>query len=132
MTFDKYEPGLLVIGSVFLIVGWVILCNGLFLIGRKLECKINGDIVKTRRSLFGCLLNTNEGKLTSPEQLSLEVGISTTTNGKLIEIMAIYANVDSPSNKKIKLVEGIKGRKAGEVMKRKLADALLNNSRFSR
>lgn len=132
VTFDKYEPGLLVIGSVFLIVGCVILCNGLFLIGRKLECKINGDIVKTRRSLFGCLLNTNEGKLTSPEQLSLEVGISTTTNGKLTEIMAIYANVDSPSNKKIKLVEGIKGRKAGEAMKRKLEDALLNNNRFSR
>lgn len=132
VIFDKDDLLLLVIGSIFFISGCVISYGGLLLIGRKLECKIHGDIVEVRRTLFGLLPNTNKVKLTSPEQLSLKLSGSITPNGNLIEIMSIYANVDSPSKKKIKLIEGIRGRKAGEAMQQRLVDLLLNHRRFRR
>lgn len=131
MTFDEYEFVKLIVGSVFFVIGCAVLCFSLFLAGRKLECIILGDTVKTRRSLFGCTISKNVAKLTSEKQLSLEVTMSSTINGKLTETMAIYANVSSPKNKKIKLVEGIQGRDAAKAMKKKLVNTLTSNSRFS-
>jgi len=123
-SYDQYDLAMILFSFLFLIPGCILLCYGVFLIGRKLECKISGTTVITQRRLFGCLMSTNEGKLTSPEQLSLEVTISTTHNGKLTETMALYANINSPISKKIKLVEGIEGRSAGEAMKKKILKAL--------
>lgn len=129
VVFDTSELALMLFGIVFPLFGCIPLCYGVFLIGRKLECSISGSRVRTKRSLFGRLLSTKEGELTSPEQLSLEVTMSNTINGKLTETMALYANIYSPMNKKIKLVEGIVGRKAGEAMKKKVVK-VLENDRF--
>jgi len=129
-TFDKNEPGLILFGTVFPLVGCIILCYGIFLIGRELECKISGTTVRTQRRVFGRLMSTKEGKLTSSEQLSLEVTMSSSNNGKLTETMALYANVTAPVSQKLKLAEGIQGRKAGEAMKRKVEKALLEQKRF--
>jgi uncharacterized membrane protein HdeD (DUF308 family) len=122
-----------IMAPIFFCVGAGILGFGIFLVGRKLECKIINDTVYTRRSLFGRNLYTREGKLTSPSQLVLKTTMSSQSDGKQTEYMAIYAKVDinGPNgsvNKEIKLVEGIKGKSAGEAMERKLAEALLENN----
>lgn len=127
------EAMLWVMGPIFFSVGASIMAFGIFLVGRKLECKIIGDTVHTRRSLFGRILYTREGKLTSPSQLTLKTTMSSTSNGKQTEYMAIYAQIDvnSPNGsikKDIKLVEGIEGKAAGEAMERKLIDALMEKS----
>jgi hypothetical protein len=127
------EAMLWIMAPIFFCVGVGILGFGIFLVGRKLECKIIDDQVYTRRSVFGRILYTRQGKLTSPSQLVLKSTMSSTANGKQTEYMAVYANVDinGPNgfeNKEIKLVEGIEGKAAGEAMKRKLADALVENN----
>ncbi|MFT4764897.1 MAG: uncharacterized membrane protein HdeD (DUF308 family) [Oleispira sp.] len=127
------EAILWIMAPIFFAIGAGILAFGIFLVGRKLECKIIGDQVYTRRSLFGRILYTRQGKLTSPEQLILKSTMSSTTNGKHTEYMGVFAKIDinGPNGsvkKEIKLVEGIEGNAAGEAMKRKLADALLENN----
>ena len=114
---------------IFFLIGSLILSFGIFLLGRKLECKIIDDQVHTRRSFFGKVIYTRQGKLTSPDQLILKSTMSSTDNGIKTEYMAIYAkvNINGPNGlvaKEIKLVEGIKGRPAGEAMKRKLIEHL--------
>lgn len=118
---------------VFFLMGSLILSFGIFLLGRKLECKIIDDQVHTRRSFFGKVIYTRQGKLTSADQLILKSTMSSTSNGIKTEYMGIYAKVDinSPNGsqaKEIKLVEGIEGRPAGEAMMRKLTDALIVNN----
>jgi hypothetical protein len=59
--------------------------------------------------------------------------MSSTTNGKQTEYMAIYAKVDingpnGPIKKEIKLVEGIEGKAAGEAMERRLTEVLLESN----
>lgn len=127
------ELMLWIMAPIFFSMGFGILCFGIFLVGRKLECKIIGDTVHTRRSLFGRILYTREGKLTTPSQLTLKTTMSSTSNGKQTEYMAIYAHIDmnGPNGsvkKEIKLVEGIEGKAAGEAMERKLIDALLEKN----
>lgn len=123
------ELMLWIMAPLFFCIGAGILGFGIFLVGRKLECKIINDQVYTRRSLFGHILYTRQGKLTSPDQLILKTTMSSTSNGKQTEYMTLYAkvNIDGPNgsvNKEIKLVEGIEGKAAGEAMERKLADHL--------
>ena len=118
---------------VFFLIGSLILGFGIFLLGRKLECKIIDDQVHTRRSFFGKVMYTRQGKLTSADQLILKSTMSSTSNGIKTEYMGIYAKVDinGPNGsqvKEIKLVEGIEGRPAGEAMMRKLTDTLIVNN----
>jgi hypothetical protein len=118
---------------VFSLIGLSILIFGIFLLGRKLECKIIGNQVHTRRSFFGKIIYKRQGKLTSPDQVILKSTMSSTTNGKHTEYMGIYAKVDinTPNGsvkKDIKLVEGIEGRAAGEAMERKIHEFLLENN----
>jgi hypothetical protein len=59
--------------------------------------------------------------------------MSSSSGGKQTQYMALYAqiNVNGPKgsrNKKIKLVEGIEGKAAGEAMERTLIAALLENN----
>lgn len=119
----------LILPPVFSFAGLSILLFGLFLLGRKLECKIIGDQVHTRRSFFGRQIYTRQGQLTSPEQVFLKSTMSSKTNGIRTEYMALYArvNVKDPNGsrqKDLKVVEGIEGRAAGEAMKRKLIEYL--------
>ena len=127
------ELMLWVMAPIFFSIGAGILGFGIFLVGRKLECKIIDDQIYTRRSVFGRIMYTHQGKLTSPDQLTLKSTMSSTTNGKHTEYMAIYANVDitGPNGsvkKEIKLVEGIEGKAAGEAMNRKLKAVLLGRN----
>ena len=124
------EMMLWVMAPLFFSIGAGIFSFGIFLVGRKLECKIIDDQVYTRRSVFGRIIYTRQAKLTSPNQLILKTTMSSTTNGKQTDYMAVYAKVDinGPNGsikKEIKLVEGIEGKGAGEAMERKLINMLL-------
>jgi len=108
---------------IFSTIGASILIYAIFLIGRKLECKIDGDIVYVRRSVFGRALYTRAGPLTSASQLKLKTTMSSQQGSKRVEYMALYAKVNCIDGKsrELKLVEGIEGRGAGEAMERKVA-----------
>lgn len=119
------EAMLWIMAPIFFSIGFGILCYGIFLVGRKLECKIIDDQVHTRRSLFGRIIYTRQGKLTSAKQLRLKTTMSSQSNNQKTEYMAIYAKVSIEGlDKEIKLVEGIEGKLAGEAMQRKLTDFL--------
>lgn len=55
-----------------------------------------------------------EGQLLNADQLVLESGMSSTSNGRKTEYMTLYAKVDG---KKLLLAEGIAGREAGEALR---------------
>ena len=120
------EAMLWLMAPIFFLVGFCILAFGVFLLGRKLECKIIDHTVHVRRSLFGKILYTREGPLTSASQLNLKSTMSSQQGSKKIEYMALYAQVDCADGKPrmLKLVEGVEGRRAGEAMERKVAEAL--------
>ena len=120
------ELMLWLMAPILFTVGFSILMFGIFLIGRKLECKIIEETVYVRRSLFGKVIYSRKGQLNSVDQLILKSTITSQQGSKKTEYMAIYAMVTDFSGKsrKLKLVEGIEGREAGEAMKRKLAGVL--------
>ena len=124
------EGMLWIMAPIFFCIGAGILGFGIFLVGRRLECKIMGQQFYTRRSFFGRIIYTRQSTLTSPEQIILKTTMSSTSNGKQTEYMAIFAKVDinGPNGsikKEIKLVEGIEGKAAGEAMKRKIIETLI-------
>lgn len=117
------ENGMLwVMAPIFTLVGFAIFFFAIFLSGRKLEANIQNGRVNIIRSLFGKALYQRSGMIRSPSQLSLETTMSSTSQDQVkTEYMAIYAQLDG---KKIKLAEGIEGRKVGEAMMEKITAAL--------
>ena len=120
------ELMLWLMAPVFFAIGLGILLFGVFLMGRKLECKIIEDTVYVRRSLFGKIIYKRQGQLNSADQLILKSTMSSQQGSKKTEYMALYAKVTDLNGKlrKLKLVEGIEGREAGESMQRKVAEIL--------
>ena len=120
------ELMLWLMAPIFFTIGFSILAFGIFLIGRKLECKIIGETVFVRRSFFGRVIYTREGLLSSADQLILKSTMSSQQGSKKTEYMALYAKVigSDGKSKKLKLVEGIEGRGAGEAMERKVSGLL--------
>ncbi len=115
-------PMLWIMAPVFLLVGLVVMFNGIFISGRKLETKFNGRQFKVIRSLFGIQLYSRHGSIEYANQFTLKSTMSSTEQGGLkTEYMAIYGKV---IGKNVKLVEGIKGRKAGEAMLDRLKQEL--------
>jgi hypothetical protein len=116
------EMMLWLMAPFFFGIGSLIMGFGIFLKGRKLECKLIDQTVHTRRSFFGRILYTRQGPLNSTKQLTMKVMMASQQGSVKTEYMAIYALVDCADgvSRKIKLVEGIEGRKAGEAMMRKL------------
>jgi hypothetical protein len=116
------NPMLWVMAPVFLLLGLGFFFGGIFISGRKLETEFRGKDFQTTRSLFGKQLYTRRGQINNTDQISMKVNMSSTSqDGIKTEYMGIYATVDGKS---IKLVEAIKGRKAGQVMLEKLHQQL--------
>lgn len=128
------ESMLWIMAPIFFSIGSSIFLFGIFLLGRKLECKIINDTAYTRRSVFGQILYTREIKLTSPEQIIIKTTMTSTSGQKRTEFTAIYAHqnahvsANTTRQKKIKLVEGIEGKAAGEAMKRKIIDNIFEHN----
>ena len=120
------ETMLWLMAPIFTAIGFGIFGLGLFLAGRKLECKVIDDTVHVRRSFFGRIIYTRQGKLTSANQLEMKCTMSSQNGSKLTEYFAIYANVmdQNKMRKKLKLVEGIEGKMAAEAIQRKIEEAL--------
>ena len=136
LFYQAYQGDMMlwIMAPIFFSIGAGILFFGIFLLGRKLECKIINETAYTRRSLFGRVLYTREIKLTSVEQIILKTTLTSTSGQKRTEFTAIYAyqNAKKSANnnrqKKIKLVEGIEGKAAGEAMKRKIIDNIFEHN----
>lgn len=111
---------------IFFSLGSGLAGYGIFLKGRKLECTLANGRVFTRRSFYDRVIYNREGPLASADQLLLVCTMGSQSESKKIEYMAIYAWVNCTDGKarKLKLVEGIEGRKAGEVMLEKISAQL--------
>jgi hypothetical protein len=124
LTYVAYtnNPLLWLMAPIFLLVGLGIMLSGIFISGRKLETKFNGSHFQVTRSLFGIQLYSRQGRIEDVSQFTLKSTMSSTgQDGLKAEYMAIYGNV---VGKNVKLVEGIKGRKAGEAMLDRLKQEL--------
>lgn len=127
------ELMLWLMAPMFFVVGSGIFSYGIFLVGRKLECKLVNNKVFSRRSFFGRIIYRREAELTSADQLILKVMMSSQQGSIKTEYMAIYAQVLCADGKqrKLKLVEGIEGRAAGEEMLKQISVAISLNAQFT-
>ncbi len=76
----------------------------------------------TIRTLFDRQLYQRKGILSSEDQLSLKTTMSSQNqNRDKTEYMAVFAMM---GGRKVKLVEGIEGRRAGEAMVKTISDYL--------
>lgn len=115
---------LYVMGSIFALVGYLIVGSTLFTLGRSLDVWIRGSEVRSVRCYLGIPLFTRQGRLLRAEQLILKSGMSSTSGNRKTEYMTLLAEVDG---KKIRLAEGIAGREVGEALR----EAVLRSLRLA-
>ncbi|WP_417216288.1 DUF3592 domain-containing protein [Alcanivorax sp.] len=105
---------LYIMGSIFGLIGYLIVFSTLYTLGRRLDAWVRGGEVRNQRRWLGIPVARREGRLLNADQLVLESGMSSTSNGRKTEYMTLYAKVDG---KKLRLAEGIAGREAGEALR---------------
>lgn len=105
---------LYIMGSIFGLIGYPMVLATLYTLARRLDAWVRGGEVRNQRRWLGIVLFRREGQLLSADQLVLESGMSSTSNGRKTEYMTLYAKVDG---KKLRLAEGIAGREAGEALR---------------
>ncbi|MCD8521139.1 MAG: DUF3592 domain-containing protein [Saccharospirillaceae bacterium] len=116
------EAMLWLMGGVFLLAGLLITGFGLFWLGRGLQADVSAGHVRMVRRLFGVTLYQRNGTVTSPSQVQLSVGLSSTDqHGVRTEYYTLLVNADG---KKIKLAEGIEGREAAEALKEQVMSVI--------
>ena len=113
-------------GLIFFSVGMAILLLGVYLKGRELECKIDEQTLFACRSLFGKVWKNHYVNIDCIRRLELKRTMSSQSAGKLTEYLAVYAHVyfSDGTYKKVKLVEGIKGRDVGEVILERMRNVI--------
>ena len=125
LTIEALSQGgmLWVMALLFTPIGMLILCFGLFWLGRSLEASIAPGEVRTLRTMFGIRLYQRKAVLTSAEQLQIkQTMVSTNGEGERTEYYRLQAKTDG---KTLVLAEGIIGRDAAEALKQQVLDALL-------
>ncbi|MEQ3636409.1 MAG: DUF3592 domain-containing protein [Thalassolituus sp.] len=105
---------LYIMGSIFGLIGYPMVLATLYTLARRLDAWVRGGEVRNQRRWLGIVLFRREGQLLNADQLVLESGMSSTSNGRKTEYMTLYAKVDG---KKLRLAEGIAGREAGEALR---------------
>ena len=105
---------LYIMGSIFGLIGYLIVFSTLYTLARRLDAWVRGGEVRNQRRWLGIPLFRREGRLLNADQLVLGSGMSSTSNGRKTEYMTLYAKVDG---KKLRLAEGIEGREAGDALR---------------
>jgi len=109
------EAMLWLMAPIFFFIGLASLIYSIFYIGRGLDVAIGVSRVRMVRTFFGKALYRREGVLTSPSQITLKLGVTSTTNtGVKTEY---YALVVTDGTKTIKIAEAIPGRDAAEALR---------------
>ena len=108
-------------GSLFGLIGYLIVFSAVYTLARGLQVWIRGREVKVVRRWLGMPIYRREGRLLRAEQLVLKSGMSSTSNGRKTEYMTLQAEVDG---KTLRLAEGIKGREVGEALREAVLRAL--------
>ncbi|MDP2714284.1 hypothetical protein [Rheinheimera sp.] len=125
LTFEALSQGgmLWLMALVFTPIGLLILCFGLFWLGRSLQASVAPGEIRMLRTMFGLRLYQRQAALTTPEQLQIkQTMVSTNGEGERTEYYRLQAEVDG---KTLVLAEGIIGRDAAEALKQQVLEALL-------
>lgn len=114
------EGGMLwVMFPLFFGIGLLILCFGLFWLGRSLQAVAEPGRVSMVRSLFGIRLYRRTAAITASAQLRIKDSMTVTSgNGQRTEYFRLVAEAEG---KTIVLAEGIVGRDAAEALLSKVA-----------
>ncbi|MZR62413.1 DUF3592 domain-containing protein [Alcanivorax sp. DP30] len=108
-------------GSIFGLIGYLIVFSSVYTLARGLQVWIRGSEVRVVRRWLGIPVYRREGRLLRAEQVVLKSGMSSTSNGRKTEYMTLQAEVDG---KVLRLAEGIKGREVGEALREAVLRAL--------
>lgn len=118
--------GTTMMAIVFSGLGGLFLFGGIWQMGHSLDVKLKDETVYVTRRVFGRIISENHGHLYSPEQLELKTGSRSEINGNVTVYMDIYANLKDKNGHqtRLKIVERISGRQAGEAVLRKISNAI--------
>lgn len=108
-------------GSIFGLIGYGIVFGTVYTLARGLQVWIRGSEVRVVRRWLGIPVYRREGRLLRAEQVVLNSGMSSTSNGRKTEYMTLIAELDG---RKLRLAEGIEGREAGEALREAVLRAL--------
>ena len=114
----------LIMVLVFPVIGLALTGLGVYLAGRGLETRIEGNQVRTLRSLFGKTVYQRRAVLTSAQQMWVKKTMSSQSQDRtLTEYFALYMDY---GGRQIKLVEAIEGEGAALLMQQRIEQFLLN------
>lgn len=108
----------LIMVLAFPVIGLALTGLGVYLAGRGLETRIEGNQVRTLRSLFGKTVYQRRAVLTSARQMWIKKTMSSQSQDKtLTEYFALYMDY---GGRQIKLVEAIEGEGAALLMQQRI------------
>jgi len=115
-ALDGWLPGYL-----FVAIGLTVVVASVFLMGRSIDMRISREyeMIYTRRKIFGYVFSENSAELHDPSQFSVEVTSSSESGDVRTQWCAILFETDE---KKIKIAEGIEGKKAAEALINKIIE----------
>ncbi|NRQ43515.1 hypothetical protein HRH59_13255 [Rheinheimera sp. YQF-2] len=125
LSFEAMRQGgmLWLMALTFTPIGLLILCYGLFWLGRGLKAGIAPGTVQMQRAMFGITLYQRQAALSNAEQLQIkQTMVSTNSENQRTEYYCLQAKADG---KTLLLAEGITGRDAAEALKQQVLEALL-------
>lgn len=112
-------------GYLFALVGGAIFFCTLFAIGKSIETKIDkaSRTLHTRTSLFGLVYAKNQGEVINPDQFEIKKTSSSNTRNRVVE----YYNISlKSSDKKIRIADGINGKKEAQAVKAAIVERCFN------
>ncbi|MBD3641641.1 MAG: hypothetical protein HUJ18_11665 [Marinobacter sp.] len=112
---DAAEEGIMLYFMAFMF--------GLFMLGRSLKARIEGNRVESVRYWGGVALWKRSGHLARADQLNLKGGMSMNSGRRTTEYFALEFR-DETAGKTLRLAEGIAGRPVAEALKDNLIKLL--------
>ncbi|MFO7527336.1 MAG: DUF3592 domain-containing protein [Marinobacter sp.] len=107
----------------FGLFGFPMFLGGLFMLGRSLKARIEGNRVEAVRYWGGVALWKRSGHLVHADQLNLKVGVSMNGGQQTTEYFSLEFR-DKTGGNTIRLAEGIAGRPVAEALKENLIKLL--------
>ncbi|MAY00158.1 MAG: hypothetical protein CMI08_13350 [Oceanospirillaceae bacterium] len=111
-----------VMGPVFALIGGLLFVIGVFVLGRGLECQIEGRQVTIVRRMFGKPLYSRSATIRSPQQIHLDKSVTATSGKRQTDYYRLKLHSDD--GKKLTLAEGIAGRDAAEALRQRIVEQL--------
>lgn len=119
------EEGIMLYFMAFMfgLFGFPMFLGGLFMLGRSLKARIEGNRVESVRYWGGVALWKRSGHLAHADQLKLKGGVSMNSGRRTTEYFSLEFR-DQTGGKTIRLAEGIAGRPVANALKDNLIKLL--------